>query len=212
MFEFITEFLEKSGYLGVFALMALENIFPPIPSEMIMPFAGFVVARGDLNLVGVLLAGTAGSVAGALPWYYAAKVYGCERLKRIAGGSHARWLTVTPDDIDTALESFRKHGRKAVLFGRLIPAVRTLISVPAGLGNMSLGQFLLYSSIGSLAWTGLLTAAGFLLENNYKEVATYVDPVSKAVLGAMLAWYLYRVITWRKPAQAGSRKQEAEMN
>ena len=210
MFEFITEFLEKSGYLGVFALMALENIFPPIPSEMIMPFAGFVVARGDLNLVGVLLAGTAGSVAGALPWYYAAKVYGCERLKRIAGGSHARWLTVTPEDIDQALESFRKHGRKAVLFGRLIPAVRTLISVPAGLGKMSLGQFLLYSSIGSLAWTGLLTAAGFLLENNYKEVATYVDPVSKVVLGAMLAWYLYRVITWRKPAQADSRKKEAE--
>lgn len=212
MFEFITEFLEKSGYLGVFALMALENIFPPIPSEMIMPFAGFVVARGDLNLVGVLLAGTAGSVAGALPWYYAAKVYGCERLKRIAGGSHARWLTVTSEDIDQALESFRKHGRMAVLFGRLIPAVRTLISVPAGLGKMSLGQFLLYSSIGSLAWTGLLTAAGFLLENNYKEVATYVDPVSKVVLGAMLAWYLYRVITWRKPAQADSRKKEAEMN
>jgi membrane protein DedA with SNARE-associated domain len=211
MFEFITEFLQKSGYLGVFALMALENIFPPIPSEMIMPFAGFVVARGDLNLVGVLLAGTAGSVAGALPWYYAARVYGCERLKRMAG-NHARWLTVTPDDIDTALAHFKKHGRKAVLFGRLIPAVRTLISVPAGLGNMSLGQFLLYSSIGSLAWTGLLTAAGFLLENNYKEVAKYVDPVSKTVLGAMLAWYLYRVITWRKPATADSRTKEHGTN
>ena len=209
MFEFITEFLEKSGYLGVFALMALENIFPPIPSEMIMPFAGFVVARGDLNLVGVLLAGTAGSVAGALPWYYAAHVYGCERLKRIAG-RHARWLTVSPDDIDTALAAFKKHGRKAVLFGRLIPAVRTLISIPAGLGNMSLGQFLLYSSIGSLAWTGLLTAAGFLLEKNYMAVARYVDPVSKAVLGGMLAWYLYRVITYRKPAETDSRKKEHE--
>ncbi|THC44907.1 DedA family protein [Massilia sp. Mn16-1_5] len=209
MFEFITNFLEKSGYLGVFALMALENIFPPIPSEMIMPFAGFVVARGDLNLVGVLLAGTAGSVAGALPWYYAARYYGCERLKRLAG-KHARWLTVTPDDIDTALETFRKHGKKAVLFGRLIPAVRTLISVPAGLGNMSLGQFLLYSSIGSLVWTGLLLAAGFLLEDKYQEVAKYVDPVSKTVLGAMLAWYLYRVITWRKPEKADSRKKEHE--
>lgn len=209
MFEFITEFLEKSGYLGVFALMALENIFPPIPSEMIMPFAGFVVARGDLHLVGVLLAGTAGSVAGALPWYYAARVYGCERLKRIAG-RHARWLTVSADDIDTALATFKKHGRKAVLFGRLIPAVRTLISVPAGLGNMSLGQFLLYSGIGSMAWTGVLTAAGFLLEDNYKDVAKYVDPVSKTVLGAMLAWYLYRVISYRKPAEATSRKKEHE--
>jgi len=209
MFEFITGFLEKSSYLGLFALMALENIFPPIPSEMIMPFAGFVVARGELNLAGVLLAGTAGSVAGALPWYYAARVYGCERLKRMAG-RHGRWLTVSPDDIDTALASFRKHGRKAVLFGRLIPAVRTLISIPAGLGNMSLGQFLLYSGIGSLAWCGLLTAAGFLLENNYQEVSKYVDPVSKVVLGALLAWYLYRVITYRAPAKDARREKEHE--
>ncbi|MFC5480642.1 DedA family protein [Massilia suwonensis] len=209
MFEFITNFLEKSGYLGVFALMALENVFPPIPSEMIMPFAGFVAARGDLNVVGVLAAGTAGSVAGALPWYYAARYYGCARLKRLAG-KHARWLTVSPEDIDTAMDTFRKHGKSAVLFGRLIPAVRTLISVPAGLCNMSLGQFLLYSSIGSLAWTGLLTAAGFLLEDKYQEVSKYVDPVSKTILGAMLAWYLYRVITWRKPENADSRKKEHE--
>jgi len=205
MFEFITNFLEKSGYLGVFALMALENIFPPIPSEMIMPFAGFVAARGELNVVGVLIAGTAGSVAGALPWYYAAKVYGCERLKKLAG-RHARWLTITPEDIDHALEIFHKHGKKAVLFGRLVPAVRTLISVPAGLGNMQLGQFLLYSTIGSLAWTGLLTAAGFLLEDNYKEVAKYVDPVSKVILGGMLAWYLYRVITWKPAAKSGQQQ------
>ena len=209
MFEFITHFLEKSGYLGLFALMALENIFPPIPSEMIMPFAGFVVARGELNLIGVLLAGTAGSVAGALPWYYAARIYGCARLKRLAE-RRGRWLTVSSDEIDTALSSFKKHGRKTVLFGRLIPAVRTLISIPAGLGKMPLGQFLLYSGIGSLAWTGLLTAAGFLLENKYKEVATYVDPVSKVVLGAMLAWYLYRVISWRAPATSGSRAKEHE--
>ncbi|MGX4641787.1 DedA family protein [Massilia sp. SYSU DXS3249] len=200
MFEFITGFLEKSGYLGVFALMALENIFPPIPSEMIMPFAGFVVARGDLNLVGVLLAGTAGSVAGALPWYYAAKVYGCERLKRLAE-RHGRWLTIDPEDIDHALDTFKRHGRMTVMFGRLIPAVRTLISVPAGLADMSLGRFLLYSGIGSLAWTGILMAAGFLLENKYTEVAKYVDPVSKTIFGALLAWYLYRVITYRTPAK-----------
>jgi len=209
MFEFIIHFLEKSGYLGVFALMALENIFPPIPSEMIMPFAGFVVARHELNLVGVLLAGTAGSVAGALPWYYAARIYGCQRLKRLAE-RHGRWLTLSADEIDTALATFKRHGRKTVLFGRLVPAVRTLISIPAGLGNMSMGQFLLYSSIGSLAWAGLLTAAGFLLENNYTEVAKYVDPVSKVVLGIMLAWYLYRVISWRAPAASSSPAQEHE--
>jgi membrane protein DedA with SNARE-associated domain len=196
MFEFITNFLRDSGYLGVFALMALENIFPPIPSEMIMPFAGFVVARGELGLVGVLAAGTLGSVAGALPWYYLAKVYGRDRLKKLAA-RRGRWLTVTPQDIDDSLQAFDKHGGKAVLFGRLVPAVRTLISAPAGIAEMPLPKFLLYSSVGSLTWTGLLTATGFLLEDKYTEVVKYVDPVSKVILAILLAWYLYRVASYR---------------
>ena len=196
MFEFITNFLEKSGYFGVFLLMAVENIFPPIPSELIMPFAGFVVARGDLNLVGVLIAGTAGSIAGALPWYWGARKYGKERLKGFAD-RHARWMTVTGEDIDKAIAAFDRHGRSVVLFGRLIPAIRTLISVPAGLACMSWFQFLLFSTIGSLAWTGVLTGAGFLLESNYEQVGKYVDPISKGILGILLAWYFYRVITHR---------------
>ncbi|WP_209586543.1 DedA family protein [Massilia sp. BHUDP2] len=200
MFEFITSFLEKSGYIGVFLLMALENIFPPIPSELIMPFAGFVVARGDLNLVGVLVAGTAGSIAGALPWYWGARKYGKERLKAFAD-RHARWMTVGSEDIDKAIAAFDRHGRSVVLFGRLIPAIRTLISVPAGLACMSWAQFLLYSTIGSLAWTGILTGAGFLLESNYEQVGKYVDPVSKGIFGILLAWYIYRVVTHR-PAKA----------
>jgi len=196
VFEFITDFMQNSGYLGVFALMALENIFPPIPSELIMPFAGFVAARGDLNVVGVLLAGTAGSVAGALPWYYAGKVYGKERLEKLAD-RHARWLTVTHGDIEHAMDAFEKHGRKVVLLGRLVPAIRTLISVPAGLAKMSMAQFLLYSTVGSLIWTGVLTGAGYLLESQYERVAQYVDPVSKAVLIGLLGWYLYRVVTFK---------------
>ena len=202
MFDFITEFMQSGGYLAVFALMALENIFPPIPSELIMPFAGFVAARGDLSVVGVLIAGTAGSVAGALPWYYAGKVYGKERLEAFAD-KHARWLTVTHGDIEHAMESFEKHGRKIVLFGRLIPAIRTLISVPAGLACMPIGQFLLYSTVGSLVWTGILTGAGYMLESQYERVAEYVDPVSKAVLIGLLGWYLYRVATFKKRAKAG---------
>ena len=200
MFDFITKFLESSGYLGVFALMALENVFPPIPSELIMPFAGFVAARGDLHVAGVLIAGTAGSIAGALPWYYAARIYGKERLENFAD-KHARWMTVTHGEIDHALEAFERHGRKVVLFGRLLPAIRTLISVPAGLACMPLGQFLLFSTIGSLIWTGILTGAGFLLESQYERVAEYVDPVSKAILVGLVLWYVYRVITW-KPAKA----------
>ena len=201
MFDFITEFMQSGGYLAVFALMALENIFPPIPSELIMPFAGFVAARGDLNVVGVLIAGTAGSVAGALPWYYAGKVYGKERLEKFAD-KHARWMTVTHGDIEHAMDSFEKHGRKVVLFGRLIPAIRTLISVPAGLACMPMGQFLLYSTVGSLVWTGILTGAGYMLESQYERVAQYVDPVSKAILIGLLGWYLYRVATFKKRAKA----------
>ena len=196
MFDFITDFLQSGGYFAVFALMALENIFPPIPSELIMPFAGFVAARGDLNVIGVLVAGTAGSVAGALPWYYAGQVYGKERLEQLAD-RHARWLTVTHGDIEHSMDAFEKHGRKVVLLGRLIPAIRTLISVPAGLARMPMGQFLLYSTAGSLLWTAVLTGAGYLLESQYDRVSQYVDPVSKAVLIGLLGWYLYRVATFK---------------
>jgi membrane protein DedA with SNARE-associated domain len=196
MFEFIVQFMSQSGYLGIFALMSLENIFPPIPSELIMPLAGFTAARGELNVIGVLVAGTAGSVIGTLPWYYAGRVYGKERLKRLSC-RFGRWLTVAPSDIDGALCTFQRHGRKAVFFGRLLPAVRTLISIPAGIAEMPLVQFLIYSTAGSLIWTALLTAAGYLLQDQYKVVADYVNPVSKIIIGVIVAVYLYRVVTYR---------------
>jgi membrane protein DedA with SNARE-associated domain len=196
MFDWIVDFMSSSGYLGVFALMALENIFPPIPSEMIMPLAGFSAARGELNVVVLLIAGTAGSVIGTLPWYYAGRLWGKERLKKLAN-RHGRWLTVAPDDIEKALTVFHRHGRKAVFFGRLVPAIRTLISVPAGIAEMPLMQYLVYSTVGSLIWTGLLIAAGFLLEAQYELVAKYVNLVSKTIVGLIVAFYLYRVVTHR---------------
>lgn len=196
MFEAITGFVSQSGYLGVFLLMALENIFPPIPSEMIMPLAGFIAARGDLNVVGVLVAGTAGSVLGALPWYYAGKWYGLERLKGLAD-RHGRWLTVSAHELEHALQVFQRHGRSAVFFGRLVPAVRTLISVPAGICKMPLLPFLAFSTAGSVLWIGLLTAAGFVLEANYSKVAQYMDPVSKGVIALIIAGYVYRLVTHR---------------
>jgi membrane protein DedA with SNARE-associated domain len=197
VFNLIVEWISQSGYVGIFLLMALENIFPPVPSEMIMPLAGFIAARGNLNVVGVLIAGTAGSILGALPWYYAGKIYGHERLKNLAS-RHGRWLTVSPEDIDRALQTFKRHGKKAIFFGRLIPAIRTLISVPAGIANMPLLPFLVYSIAGSIIWIGLLTAAGFILQANYQAVAKYLDPVTKGILGLIVAGYIYRLITHRK--------------
>lgn len=197
MVDFIVEFISRSGYLGVFLLMALENIFPPIPSEMIMPFAGFVASKGDLNVIGVLLAGTAGSVAGALPWYYAGKLLGRERLTR-AASKYGRWLTVTLQEMEKSITTFESHGKMTIFFGRIVPAVRTLISVPAGLTEMPLPTFLAYTTAGSLIWSGALVGAGFLLEKNYSAVARYVDPAAKTVVAVIVIAYLYRFFTQKK--------------
>lgn len=197
MFEFIVQFMADSGYFGVFALMALENLFPPIPSELIMPLAGFAAARGDLNAVMVVIAGTAGSVIGALPWYYAGALFGQNRMRQLTS-RYGRWLTMSPDDFDKALHTFKRHGRKAVFFGRLIPAIRTLISVPAGIARMSMLPFLAFSTAGSLIWTALLAAAGFILEAQYLLVAEYLDPGSKIVVGMVIAVYLYRLATHQR--------------
>lgn len=197
MVDFIVEFISRSGYLGVFFLMALENIFPPIPSEMIMPFAGFVASKGDLNVIGVLLAGTAGSVAGALPWYYAGKLLGRERLTR-AASKYGRWLTLTPQEMEKSIATFEGHGKMTIFFGRIVPAVRTLISVPAGLTDMPLPTFLAYTTAGSLIWSGALVGAGFLLEKNYSAVARYVDPAAKTVVAVIVIAYFYRFFTQEK--------------
>ena len=199
MFQWIVSTVSQSGYGGIILLMFLENVFPPIPSELIMPLAGFAAVRGDLNMAGVIAAGTIGSILGALPWYYAGRWVGSKRLKRLAA-RHGRWMTVSPADIDTAETWFNRHCGKAVLIGRLIPAIRTLISVPAGIACMNLGRFLLFSAIGTVLWSGLLAAAGYVLESQYTRVADYMDPVSMIVIAVIVLGYLYRLVTYRAGA------------
>jgi membrane protein DedA with SNARE-associated domain len=196
MFDKIVEIVSALGYVGVFLLMLLENIFPPIPSELIMPLAGFVAARGDLNFIAVILVGTAGSVVGALPWYYAGAKLGQKRMKHLAE-RWGHWLTLSPEDVDKASDWFDRHGKGAVFFGRLIPTVRTLISVPAGIAGMSMTKFLIYSTLGSLIWTALLALAGYLLESQYQRVSEYLNPVSTAIVVLMVLYYLYRLIRQR---------------
>ena len=197
MFEWVTGIIERTGYLGVAFLMFAENVFPPIPSELIMPLAGFAAARGELNVGLVVLAGSAGSLLGAWFWYEVGRRVGAERLKGWAA-RHGRWLTLGPEEVDRAREWFGRHGGKAVLLGRMVPAVRTLISVPAGIAGMPLGPFLAYSAIGTLVWTGLLAGAGNLLEDQYGRVSGWVNPVSNLALAGMVLWYLYRVATFRR--------------
>jgi membrane protein DedA with SNARE-associated domain len=207
MFDWITSFVVRSGYVGVLLLMLAENVVPPIPSELIMPLAGFTAARGQLSLLLVVLAGTAGSLLGAVFWYVVGKRLGLERLKHLAA-RHSRWLTLSPDDVDRADDWFRRHGARAVFFGRLIPTVRTLISVPAGIAGMPLPQFLAWSVLGTSLWTALLAGAGYLLQSQYGRVSDYLNPVSTVVVVLITGWYLYRVVTFRTEG----REQPPEAN
>ncbi|RFC65211.1 DedA family protein [Fulvimarina endophytica] len=192
---FVNTLMETLGPFGIALLMFLENIFPPIPSELIMPLAGFEAARGSMSLFAVILSGTIGSLLGVVPWYYAGHWMGLRRTKKLAA-RHGRWLTMGPQDVERANDWFARHGSEAVLFGRLVPTVRTLISVPAGIAHMPIWKFLLYSAIGSAIWTSLLAFAGYLLGSQYAEVQNYIGPVSNTVLVVLVLAYAYRVWTF----------------
>ena len=196
MIDPLLKLFEQSGYGGIAALMFLENVFPPVPSELIMSMAGYEAAQGKLSLPLVIVAGYAGSMFGALFWFYIGKCIGSDRLKAWAG-RHGRWLAIKPRDIDNVDQWFERHSGKSVFFARMVPAIRTLISVPAGIFAMPMHWFLIYTSLGTLLWTGLLASAGYLLESNYEMVHSYIDPVSKVVVGLIIVIYIYRVATWR---------------
>jgi membrane protein DedA with SNARE-associated domain len=194
MATWVIHAISATSYWGVVFLMVMENVFPPIPSEVIMPLAGFMATQGQLSVLGVILAGTLGSVLGAVPLYYLGRAIGEERLKGFAD-RHGRWLTVSRHDLDHAKQWFDRHGRMAVLFCRLVPGVRSLISIPAGLEGMPLALFLFYTTIGAALWTALLALAGYGLGANFRQVEAYLDPASYVVLAVLVTLYIWRVVT-----------------
>jgi membrane protein DedA with SNARE-associated domain len=197
MADWVIRTIESTGYFGIVLLMFLENVFPPIPSELIMPLAGFMVAKEEKALSGVVLAGTIGSVLGALPFYYAGYFFGDERLNRLID-KYGRWLTVSRKDSERAKKWFAKHGRLAVVVCRLVPGIRSLISIPAGIARMPLVSFLLYTAIGAAFWTALLAYAGYVLAEKFQQVEKYLNPVSYIVLLALALIYVKRVLSTRQ--------------
>jgi membrane protein DedA with SNARE-associated domain len=193
MAEWVTQIMTSLGYWGIGLLMFLENLFPPIPSELIMPLAGFTIAQGKMTFVPALAAGVIGTMLGALPWFYLGRYLGEDRLKNWLN-RYGKWLGISGEEIDKTQRWFYRHGTKAVFFGRFVPGIRTLISLPAGFSDMRFPQFLIYSTLGTLGWTFLLTYAGFLLGNNYTLVEEYVGPLAKIALGIVLlvfaAWLI----------------------
>lgn len=194
MVEWITNLISDAGLGGIVFLMFLENIFPPIPSELIMPFAGFVAAQGDLNIFMVILAGALGSILGAIPWYILGRLLSAERF-RIFLAKYGRWLAFEPKDMDRTNRWFDRHGGKATFFGRLVPTVRTLISVPAGMSHMNLGWFFFFTAIGTTIWTSFLAGAGYFLESQYEDVSVWLDPVTYIVVAVIAIAYIYRFVT-----------------
>lgn len=179
--EWITAIITAIGYPGITLVMFAENLFPPIPSELVMPFAGFLVAQGQFNLVLTILAGTIGSLLGAIALYYIGMWAG-EPLVRPFFRRFGKWFLLSEQDLDKALGAFTSHGDLIVLGGRVIPIIRSLISLPAGMNRMPLGRFLIFTTIGSLVWTSILTIGGMVLGAAWERIIDFVDLYQDVVL------------------------------
>jgi membrane protein DedA with SNARE-associated domain len=194
--EFILNLIAWGGYLGIFILMVLENVFPPIPSEVIMGFGGMAVARGDMAMAPLLIVGTAGTTVGNVFWYAVGRWIGYERLRPFVE-RHGRWLTLHWEDVEKLHRFFVKHGLAVVFVFRFLPTFRTMISLPAGMAKMGLPRFLIATFVGSAIWNAVLAYAGLLLGSRFEELQDYVGPVAVGTTVIMVIGYLYRVATWK---------------
>lgn len=194
MLHWIIHLVNSLSYWGVAILMAVENIILPIPSELIMPLAGFKTTRDQMTLFGVIIAGTLGSVLGALPLYYAGYALGEDRLRKWIE-RYGKWVLLRGKDLDRVAERFSGNSFLDVTLGQLLPGVRGLISIPAGVARMNIGLFLLANFIGTLVWCTVLAVAGRLLGRNFTKIHKFLGPVGWAILGLLvvaLAFWLIR--------------------
>lgn len=197
MLQWIAHLVGSFGYFGVGLLMAIENVVLPLPSELIMPLAGFESAAGALSLTGVVLAGTIGSVIGALPVYAAARALGEERLTTLVD-RYGRWMLLRPGALERANDRFERRGKLAVILSQLLPGIRGLIAIPAGFARMNVAVFAAANFAGTLVWCAVLAWLGHLLGANYAKVDRYVGPASWIILAALLAWGVVWVLRRRK--------------
>lgn len=201
--------MDKAGYLGIVFLMFLENVFPPIPSELIMPMGGMLAREGRFSFPLLVAAGTAGSFVGQALLYELGRRLGPERLKRLAR-SHGHWVAVSEEEIDRAQDWFAKRrGSLAVFLGRLLPGIRSLISIPAGVAHMPVGRFLLWTLLGTGLWTWALALAGRMLADNYDKVESYLNPLTAGFLLLVAGSYLRRVIRSFQKSKRGSGSRQS---
>ncbi len=198
MQEMIIEIMNNFGYLGVFLLIAIENVFPPIPSEVILLFGGFMTTFSDMNIVGVIIASTLGSILGAIVLYYIGKILNKERLKKIITSKPGKILRLKPEDIDKADNWFDTKGNKTVFFCRFVPIIRSLISIPAGMSEMPMKKFLIYTTAGSLIWNAALTIAGSIVGENWTSIVNIMDQYSHIILVLLIIIFIVAVAVFYK--------------
>lgn len=196
----IMNVMNKFGYLGIMLLIALENLFPPIPSEVILPFGGFVTQRPNsgITIFGVILFATIGSLLGAIILYYIGKILNKERLIKIVSGKIGKILQIKPKDIEMADDWFDKKGNKTVFFCRFIPIVRSLISIPAGMSEMKMSKFLLYTLLGSAIWNSVLIILGSILGDNWESISKIINKFSYIVLIMLIIGFIILIIIFYK--------------
>lgn len=195
--DWIGDLIGHWGLIAVALLMLVETVFPPIPSEVIMPLAGLHAAQGGAPLWAVVAAGAFGAMVGNTLWYLLAWRLGLDRLDRFLT-RYGRILTLDRTEIERVRRLFDRYGGGIVGVGRVIPTLRSLISVPAGLVRMRLAPFLLWSTIGTFVWTSALAVAGYLLGTRFEAVDQVIGPVSTAVILLLFLLYLWRVISWHR--------------
>jgi membrane protein DedA with SNARE-associated domain len=197
MFEWIIQLIDAIGPLGIFFLMLLETVFPPIPSEVIMPLAGMRAADGQFSLTAVIVAGTLGAMAGNVFWYGVARAIGLRRFRRLIK-RHGRWLTMDWNDVTRVKRLFRRFGSGLVMAGRMLPTIRSFISIPAGLVHMHFVRFLIWSTIGTAGFSALLAISGYVLGQNFERVDEVAGPVSTVIVVAIVILYIWRQIQWSR--------------
>ncbi len=196
MEQIIINIMEQVGYLGVFLLIAIENIFPPIPSEVILVFGGFMTTYTSLNIPIMIVAATFGSLLGAIVLYYIGKIFNKERLKRIVNGKIGKVLRLKASDIEKADKWFDTKGNKTVFFCRFIPIVRSLISIPAGMSEMPMQKFLLYTISGSLIWNTVLIIIGSIVGDKWETIVGYLDNFSHIILIILVIIFVVAMYYW----------------
>ena len=200
MGDWVIRLIDDTGYIGIFFLMLAETVFPPIPSEVIMPVAGMRAAQGPLALWGVIASGTAGAMFGNFFWYLLARVIGLGRFRPFIE-RHGRWLTLDWPDVEKAEKLFGRFGGMIVFFGRLLPTVRSIVSIPAGLLRMRLKSFLFWSTVGTAGWSAALAVAGYWLGTQFENIEKVIGPLSSGIIALIVLAYVWRQLTWRKRIQ-----------